>query len=118
MEERRKADDAFLEKFFKLQSDVQRLTEHQRLDKTWQKEVFERLSELEKLRPEMTNGRLRELEGRPIIVQVSEVRIKELIDERSEVHAGRAAIKVMWLMVATFVAGIAAAVLAWLGFKR
>jgi len=96
MEERRKQDgrrDDFLEKFFKMEVAVLRLTEHEALDKPkyeqWHKETSQRLLELEKLHLERTNGRLRDLEGRPVIIQLSDARIKELFDERAEVHAGR-----------------------------
>jgi hypothetical protein len=96
MEERRKQDgrrDEFLEKFFKLEVAVQRLTEHEALDRPkyeqWHKETSQRLLELERLHLERTNGRLRDLENRPVIIQLSDTRIKELFDERAEVHAGR-----------------------------
>jgi len=102
MEERRKqggARDDFLEKFFKLEVAVQRLTEHEALDRPryegWHKETSERLIELEKLHLERTNGRLRELENRPVVIQLSDARIKELFDERAEVHAGRIFVKLL-----------------------
>ena len=102
MEERRKQDgrrDDFLEKFFKLEVAVQRLTEHESIDRPkyeqWHKETSERLVELEKLHLERTNGRLRELENRPVIIQLSDARIKELFDERAEVHAGRIFVKLL-----------------------
>jgi hypothetical protein len=102
MEERRKQGsgrDDFLEKFFKLEVAVQRLTEHEKLDsqkyEDWHKDTTQRLVALEKLHLEGANGRLRELENRPVIVQLSEVRIKELFDERAEVHAGRIFVKLI-----------------------
>jgi hypothetical protein len=99
MEERRNpgARDDFLEKFFRLQSDVQRLTEHEKLDKPryeqWHKETSERLVELEKMRLETTNGRLRDLENRPIIVQLTKDEIKTLFNEWGEILAGRLSFK-------------------------
>lgn len=97
MEERRKADDAFMEKFFKLESAVQRLTEHEKLDapkyERWHQETSDRLVELEKLRPETTNGRLRDLENRPIIVQLTEKEIRVLFDQWGEILAGKLSFK-------------------------
>jgi hypothetical protein len=60
MEERRKsgARDDFLEKFYKLEVAVDRLTEHEKLDKPryeqWHDETLGRLAELEKLRGELS----------------------------------------------------------------
>lgn len=99
MEEKRNlgARDDFLEKFFKLQSDVQRLTEHERIDRPryeqWHKETTDRLIALEKLHLDTTNGRLKELENRPIIVQLTQKEIKAFFDEWGEVLAGRLSFK-------------------------
>jgi hypothetical protein len=83
----------FLEKFFKLEVAVQRLTEHEALDRekyeNWHKNISEQLIELGKMRLETANGRLRELENKPIVVQLSEGRIKELFGEWGEILAGR-----------------------------
>ncbi len=105
MEEQRKQDEKFhdfLEQFFKLSAAVDRLTEHEKLDRIkyedWHKDIISRLIELEKMRLETTNGRLRDLENRPVIVQISESKIKELFDERAEVHAGRTFFRlVLWV---------------------
>lgn len=102
MEERRKQDgrrDDFLEKFFKLEVAVQRLTEHEKLDRPkyeqWHKETSERLVELEKLHLERANGRLRELENRAVVVHLTEKEIKVFFNEWVEVFAGRTFFKLV-----------------------
>lgn len=86
-----------MERIFKLESAVQRLTEHERDDKPryerWHQETTARLAALEGLRPETTNGRLRDLEARPILVQLTEKEIKVFFNEWAEVFAGRAFFK-------------------------
>lgn len=99
MEERRHARDEFMEKIFKLESAVQRLTEHERDDKPkyerWHQETLDRVAALERLRPETTNGRLKDLENRPIIVQLTEKDIKAFFNEWAEVFAGRTFFKLV-----------------------
>jgi hypothetical protein len=95
MEERRNtgARDDFLEKFFKLEVAVDRLTEHESLDKPryeqWHKETSDRLIALEKMRLETVDGRLTILENRPVIIQLTKDEIKELFNEWGEILAGR-----------------------------
>jgi hypothetical protein len=95
MEERRNtgARDDFLEKFFKLEVAVDRLTEHESLDKPryeqWHKETSDRLIALEKMRLETVDGRLMILENRPVIIQLTKDEIKELFNEWGEILAGR-----------------------------
>jgi hypothetical protein len=99
MEERRNtgARDDFLEKFFRLQSDVQRLTEHEKLDKPryeqWHKETSERLNALDRMRLETVDRRLTTLENRPIIIQLTKDEIKALFNEWGEILAGRLSFK-------------------------
>jgi hypothetical protein len=99
MEERRNtgARDDFLEKFYKLEVAVERLTEHESLDKPryeeWHKETSGRLIELEKMRLETVDGRLTTLENRPVIIQLTKDEIKELFNEWGEVLAGRLSFK-------------------------
>ena|SRR5258708_2598977 len=90
-------DDAFMEKFFKLEAAVQRLVEHERDDRPkyerWHKEASDVLTELGKMRLELSNGRLTSLESRPIIVQLTKDEIRELFDEWGQVLAGRLSFK-------------------------
>src|SRR5436190_491419 len=101
MEERRNpgARDDFLEKFFKLEAAVQRLTEHEREDRPKYEERYKefsgRLIELEKMRLELSNGRLTALENRPVTVQLTAKDINELFDTRAEVHAGRLVFRIL-----------------------
>lgn len=129
MEERRRVDDAFMEKFFKLEAAVQRLTEHERDDRPkyerWHKEIIDQLVELGKLRLELSNGRLTALEGRPILVQLTEKEIKILFDEWgkawSEALAGRLSLKLILSVAGTasaiVTAILIAAILAYFKFK-
>jgi hypothetical protein len=125
MEERRKADDAFMEKFFKLESAVQRLTEHEKLDgpkyERWHQETSERLAELEKMRLELSNGRLTTLENRPVIVQLTKDEIRGLFDEWGEILAGRLSFKFVLSVAGALgiilTAIITAAVIAYLKLK-
>lgn len=129
MEERRRVDDAFMEKVFKLESAVQRLTEHERDDRPkyerWHKEIIDQLVELGKLRLELSNGRLTALEGRPILVQLTEKEIKILFDEWgkawSEALAGRLSLKLILSVAGTasaiVTAILIAAILAYFKFK-
>jgi hypothetical protein len=99
MEERRKsgARDDFLEKFYKMEVAVDRLTEHEALDKPryeqWHKETSDRLIALEKMRLETVDGRLTTLENRPIIIQLTKDEIKALFNEWGEILAGRLSFK-------------------------
>jgi hypothetical protein len=85
--------DEFLERLFKLESAVQRLTEHESLDRSRRderyKNIIDRLIELEKMRLETANGRLRSLENRPVIVQLTEKEIKGFFDQWGEILAGK-----------------------------
>src|SRR6267143_4312668 len=93
MEERRKADDAFLEKFYKLLSDVDRLIDHERVDRLkyekWYEDFSRQLIELGKMRLDLSNGRLTALENRPVVVQLTEKEIKAFFDQWSELLAGK-----------------------------
>jgi hypothetical protein len=99
MEERRKsgARDDFLEKFYKLEVAVDRLTEHESSDKPryerWHSETSDRLIALEKMRLESIDGRLTALENRPIIIQLTKDEIKALFNEWGEILAGRLSFK-------------------------
>lgn len=125
MEERRKADDAFMEKFFKLESAVQRLTEHERDDRPryeqWHKETSGRLVELEKMRLETANGRLRDLESRPIIVQLSKDEIRALFNEWGEILAGKLSFRFILSVAGTlgviFTAIVTAAIITYLKLR-
>jgi hypothetical protein len=127
MEERRNpgARDDFLEKFYKLEVAVERLTEHEKLDKPryeqWHKETSARLNELERMRLDTTNGRLRDLENRPIIVQLTKEEIKVLFNEWGEILAGRLSFKFILSVAGAFgfilTTVIAAAVLVYFKFK-
>lgn len=122
MEERRKPDEKFndfLEKLFKLESAVQRLTEHEKLDRPkydeWHKDVTDRLIELEKMHLEKSNGRLRELENRPIVVQLTAEEIKKLFNEWIISFAGQLFFKLflsvtgaLGFIIAVAIAAIAA----------
>lgn len=133
MEEKRTPDgrfsDSFLKDFFQIQSDVKRLTEHEANDskkyERWHDEISKRLNDLEKLRPELSNGRLKDLEARPIIVQLTEKDIKVLFDEWGktwgEAFAGRLSFRfllsVAGALGAILTAIVIAAFLAYLKFR-
>jgi hypothetical protein len=125
MEERRKADDAFMEKFFKLESAVQRLTEHERDDRPkyerWHKETLDALAEMGKMRLELSNGRLTALETRPILVQLTEKEIKAFFDEWGETLAGRLSFRFILSVAGTLgvvlTAIVTAAIIAYIKLK-
>lgn len=125
-EERRKSDIDLLEKIFKLESEVRRLTEHEAADRPryerWHSEILEDLSRIERLLPSDLHQRMRELEARPFVIQLSPLQVKELFDksfdERMEVWVGRMAIRVAVAMVLTFVAGVVTSILVYFGFKK
>src|SRR5207249_950603 len=114
MEERRNPGvrDDFLERFFKLESAVQRLTEHEALDRPkyegWHKEVIDRLIALDKLRLELSNGRLTQLESRPVVVQLTQKEIRDFFDEWSEILADRLSFKFILSMAGAIGAIISA----------
>src|SRR5258708_4469728 len=96
-EERRKADIELMEKIFRLEADVKRLTEHEALDRPkyerWRIEDRENWGRIERLLPSELNQRLRDLEARPVAMQLPPAQVKELFDksfdERMEVWVGR-----------------------------
>jgi len=125
MEEKRTPDgrfsDDFLQKFYKLLSDVDRLIDHEKVDRKkyeeWYSDFSQQLVALGKLRLDLSNGRLTALESRPIIIQISEQRIKELFDERAEVHAGRAFIRLVLWVAGALGLVVTSALLAYFKFK-
>jgi hypothetical protein len=134
MEEQRAPDgrfsDSFLKEFFQLQSDVKRLKEHEENDsktyERWHQETIDRLFALEKLRPELSNGRLKDLEARPIIVQLTEKQIRALFDEWGkawgEAFAGRLSFRFLLSVAGALgvilTAIVTAAILAYLKFSK
>jgi len=125
MEEKRtpngRFSDDFLQKFYKLLSDVDRLIDHEKVDRKkyeeWYSDFSQQLVALGKLRLDLSNGRLTALESRPIIIQISEQRIKELFDERAEVHAGRAFIRLVLWVAGALGLVVTSALLAYFKFK-
>src|SRR6267143_2777703 len=102
MEERRKADDAFMQKFYKLLSDVDRLIDHEKVDRLkyekWYEDFSRQLIELGKLRLELSNGRLTALEARPIVVQLTEEEIEKLFNKWGNALAGRLSFRaILWV---------------------
>ena len=97
MEERRKADDEFMQRFYKLLSEVDRLIDHEKVDRLkyekWYEDFSRQLIELGKMRLELSNGRLTALEARPIVVQLTEKEVKVFFDQWSEVLAGKLSFK-------------------------
>jgi len=126
MEERRKADDAFLEKFYKLLSDVDRLIDHERVDRLkyekWYEDFSRQLIELGKMRLDLSNGRLTALENRPVVVQLTEKEIKAFFDQWSELLAGKLSFKFILSVAGTLsvilTALAVAAIGAYFGFRR
>src|SRR5258708_15830060 len=121
MEEQRKADD-FMEKFYKLLSDVDRLIDHEKVDRLkyekWYEDFSRQLIELGKMRLDLSNGRLTALENRPILVQVSEEQIKKLFfGEWAEILAGRLFIKLV-LSLGGALGAITAAAIAYFHYGK
>ena len=121
MEERRKADDAFMQKFYKLLSDVDRLIDHEKVDRLkyekWYEDFSQQLIALGKMRLELSNGRLTALENRPILVQLTEKEIKAFFNGWAEDFAGRTFFKLVLSVsgaLAIILAILAAAVIAYL----
>ena len=104
--------------FTVLVGDVKRLTDHEREDRPkhakWYEEFSLRLIELGKMRLESSNGRLTALEGRPVIVQLTEKELRALFDDWgkawAEALAGRLSLKLI-LSVAGTVSAVVTAVL-------
>ena|SRR2546423_6536348 len=109
-------DAQFLEKFFKLESAVQRLTEHEAIDRPkyeqWHGEIINRLIALDKLRLELSNGRLTTLESRPVVVQLTQKEIRAFFDEWGEILAGRLSFKFILSMAGTIGAILSAIAIA------
>jgi len=125
MEERRKADDAFMEKFYKLLSDVDRLIDHERVDRLkyekWYEDFSRQLIELGKMRLDLSNGRLTALENRPVVVQLTEKEIKAFFDQWSELLAGKLSFKFILSVAGTLgiilTAIVTAGIIAYLKFN-